>query len=244
MVWYRDNIKIRHKSVKQETLELLSEFMDGEGHRDAGRFMAKRLVADESLQASWSRYHLVRDCIRNRGQALAAAGLNDKVSAVLAQDDVAAANTVRGMPGWVKSLAGGAVAASVMLTAIWYVQSNETPTADGVAVQEPADFVTPGSPLGAAMTPAPRPVSQGSVGQAPLATDSRNRTSRLNEYLLRHNQAVAGNGRGGFVFLVPIVSSQNAAATNEAADMERNDAAANDKEPDAPTSEEGAPDYR
>ena len=37
-------------------------------------------------------------------------------------------------------------------------------------------------------------------------------SQRLNAYLLRHNQVVARTGRGGVIYLAPIVSAQNATA--------------------------------
>ena len=54
-------------TISKDTLEQLSEFVDGQGKRETGMFFAKRLSADTELQAIWSRYHLIRECLRHRG---------------------------------------------------------------------------------------------------------------------------------------------------------------------------------
>ena len=46
--------------------EHISCLMDGEISRETGRFLVRRLGADEALCATWARYHLVRDCLRHQ----------------------------------------------------------------------------------------------------------------------------------------------------------------------------------
>ena len=60
-----------------ESREHLSCLMDGEISRETGRFLVRRLGADEDLCATWARYHLVRDCLRHGGDRFAGEGLVD-----------------------------------------------------------------------------------------------------------------------------------------------------------------------
>ena len=51
--------------MSKETREHISCLMDGEVSREASRFLVRRLGSDIELSATWARYHLVRDCLRN-----------------------------------------------------------------------------------------------------------------------------------------------------------------------------------
>jgi hypothetical protein len=57
----------------------------------------------------------------------------------------------------------------------------------------------------------------------PVSYQSGGNNQRLNAYLLRHNQVVARTGRGGVIYLAPIVSAQNSTAANQAAENPQQD---------------------
>lgn len=170
--------------------------MDGEISRETGRFLVRRLGADQELSATWARYHLVRDCLRHQDGRLVGNGLSSRVRRAI-DDEAAPAPSRKWSARWLKPAAGLAVAASVALLAIVAVgpgrQSLQPAgeNAAGVAVAE--SFTSP-----QALTPLP--VSQ----QASLSGQSAD-SNRMNAYLLRHYQATGATGGRGFVTFVPIV---------------------------------------
>lgn len=189
--------------MSNEAREHLSSLMDGELSRDSGRFLVRRLGADEELCATWARYHLVRDCLRHPEGGLASAGLSDRVRRAIAREALPAARG-RGIPGWFRPAAGLAVAASVALVAIVAVgparQAPDQPASAAGEVAAVESFTSPQSIK-------PAPVSQ----QASLSGGEAN-DSRMNPYLLRHYQATGSAIGKGFVTFVPIVITPAATA--------------------------------
>ncbi|MGD2127887.1 MAG: sigma-E factor negative regulatory protein [Lysobacterales bacterium] len=190
--------------MSKEAREHLSCLMDGEISRETSRFLVRRLGADQELCATWARYHLVRDCLRHHEGGLASEDLCRRVSQALGSETVQSRS--RRLPmGWLKPVAGAAVAASVALMAIVMVgPANETTGAPvkgvaSTAVKAP-DFTSPQN-LGLGPTPVTREVSFGgrSLGGP-----------RMNSYLLRHYQATGSTGGRGFVSFVPIVVTKQA----------------------------------
>lgn len=192
--------------MNTESREHISSLMDGEVSRETGRFLVRRLGADEELCATWARYHLVRDCLRHQQGVLANETLAARVRQMIAEDSLPPKRRKVTL-AWLKPAAGMAVAASVALLAIIAVgpERQSTPAAVGELADraEAPAFTSPQSL-------APAPVSQ----QASLFGASAGNT-RMNAYLLRHYQAAGVAGGKGFVTFVPIVS-QPAAAGPEA----------------------------
>ena len=185
--------------MSKESLEHLSSLMDGELSRETSLFMTRRLSTDEALCATWERYHLIRDCIRQPGSKQLVTGLYTRVSASLEAEDTPAVSKWT-KNRWLKPVSGLAIAASVAVMAIVVTapQPEGLPAAGDSILSGSANqpFVSPSTlPL----TPVSQPVSY---------TDS----NRLNAYLLRHNQMARTAGRQGFVSFVPIVATPNVSA--------------------------------
>jgi sigma-E factor negative regulatory protein RseA len=193
--------------MSTESREHLSCLMDGEINRETGRFLVRRLGADQELCATWARYHLVRDCLRNQDGKLAGNGLSSRVRQAIG-DDAVRKTPVRRARDWLKPAAGLAVAASVALLAIVAVEpgardlqrAGESPAAPAVA----ESFTSP-----QALTPAPPSQQASLAGQA-------TGDNRMNVYLLRHYQATGSTGGKGFVTFVPIVIRASASAAEQA----------------------------
>ena len=182
--------------MSEESHEHLSSLMDGEISRETGRFLVRRLGADQELCSTWARYHLVRDCLRHHDGSLVSKGLSVKVREAI-ENEAAPKPAARRMADWLKPAAGLAVAASVALLAIVAVGPGReavSPVGEGSAAGGVAESFT--SPQ--ALTPPP--VSQ----QASLAGQQAG-DNRMNAYLLRHYQATGSTGGKGFVTFVPIV---------------------------------------
>ena len=190
--------------------EHISSLMDGEISRETGRFLVRRLGADEALCATWARYHLVRDCLRHQEGGLAGEMLASRVRQAI-ESESPPAPPRRAGGAWLRPARGMAVAASVALMAIVAVgPANQLAQPGESTVAESGE--TPAFTSPQSLTPAP--VSQTASLQGAPAGESR-----MNAYLLRHYQAAGMNGSKGFVTLVPIVL-RPVAATADAADPE------------------------
>lgn len=190
--------------MSKETREHLSALVDGEISLETSRFLVKRLGADEELRATWTRYHLIRDCLRHQDGSIAGEDLSVRVSRALENEQPVKPS--RKLPTrWLKPAAGLAIAASVALMAIVAVGPGvpDLPQAGGELAGDAAlkPFV---SPQGFTAGPNSTQVSS-----------SPSVTSRMSPYLLRHYQATGNAGGRGFVTFVPIVITRSKAAIEQ-----------------------------
>jgi sigma-E factor negative regulatory protein RseA len=204
--------------MNTESREQLSSLMDGEITPDAARFLVRRLAADDGLRETWSRYHLIRDCLQQQDGALAAVELGQRVRGALAEEPGQTAAGRRG--GWFRPAVGTAIAASVALAAVLVIAPGEGPapeslveTPAGTAAAEP--FVSPNI---RGLVPSSQPVN--------LSGTEGNDGREINAYLLRHYQVTGSAGGRGFVSFVPIVVTQGVAAQTR--DPVRSDDATDD----------------
>jgi sigma-E factor negative regulatory protein RseA len=204
--------------MSKETREHISSLVDGEISRETSRFLVRRLGTDNELRATWTRYHLVRDCLRHQDGAIAGEDFCARINQALGNEQPAKAS--RKLPtGWLKPAAGLAIAASVALMAIVAVGPG-TPgspqDASGLADAVEAEPFT--SPQG--LTPAPN------SSQASLAGGSGAMGGKMDSYLVRHYQAAGRTGGKGFVTFVPIVftGSKTSNETDDVNDAENPEA--------------------
>lgn len=187
-----------------ESKEHLSSFMDGEFSEEAGRFLVRRLGADDSLRKTWARYHLVRDCLRNQDGQFARKDLRHGVQLALSGESQLSVGPVRS-PAWLKPFAGVALAASVALFAVLTVSQSTKPDIRpvdaGLAQATPTESFK--SPNILAVPPQSQPVN--------LSGTVHPGNQKMNTYLLRHYQASGESGGRGFVSFVPILVSPSQA---------------------------------
>jgi sigma-E factor negative regulatory protein RseA len=188
--------------------ENLSSFMDGEVDKSAGSFLVRRLANDDALRSTWNRYHMIRDCLHQQDAHLVQESFCSRVSLAIKQEEDQQVQGKTSM-GWIKPIAGAAIAASVAMIAIFSVGPGQQAGPDGVP-QAPAlaiqaeRFVSPnmGNPI-----PDSQPVN--------LAGQRASEQEKAKAYLLRHYQ-LTGDGAGqGFVALVPIVATSESAARGD-----------------------------
>jgi sigma-E factor negative regulatory protein RseA len=183
-------------AMNRESNEHLSSLMDGEVNRETGRFLIRRLGADDELCATWARYHLARDCLRHSDGSLAGHNLAERLRLAIERENAPSTGR-RFTSGWLRPVAGAAIAASVAVMAVLAVAPlGQEGAPAGNQVAQPAGVPAFTSPQ--SLTPAP--ASQ----QANLSGKSAG-DSRMNAYLLRHYQAAGSSGARGFVTFVPIV---------------------------------------
>ncbi len=198
---------MKSEQMNTEPRENLSSFMDGEVDKSAGSFLVRRLASDQVLRATWDRYHIIRDCLRQQDAHLVQEDLCSRVRQAIDLEDSQSVPVIQSR-SWVRSMAGVAIAASVAMLAIVAVGPAQQGGPDG-AIEAPAlavqaeSFVSPnmGNPV-----PASQPVNLG--GQRTAEQE------KAKAYLLRHYQ-LTGDGAGqGFVALVPIVATGENAVTD------------------------------
>lgn len=186
--------------MNKETLEHISSLMDGELSRETGLFLTRRLSADEELTGIWERYHLIRDCMRQPGASIPVVDLSQRVKDALAdevQTDEITEQQTWSSNRWLKPVSGLAIAASVALMAIVAVgpgQLDQSP--QGATAQDVQPFTSPNV----------LPVTPNTQA-ASFSPASQSRNTRLNSYLVRHNQASGSITTQGFIGFVPLVSS-------------------------------------
>jgi sigma-E factor negative regulatory protein RseA len=194
--------------MNTESREHISCLMDGEVSRETGRFLVRRLGADDELCATWARYHLVRDCLRHQEGGLASENLAARIRHAIERESLPA-NPRKAVRAWLRPAVGMAIAASVALMAVVAVgpgSQSVSPAGGDLAGRVEAPSFT--SPQGLVPAPASEQVSL--LGES--AGDSR-----MNAYLLRHYQAAGTTGGKGFVTFVPIVT-RPAAVRDESPD--------------------------
>lgn len=188
--------------MSKESLEHLSSLMDGEMSSDSGMFLTRRLASDETLCATWERYHLIRDCIRKPGSRHLVTGMSLRLSASLDAEQIVSVPAWRNNR-WLKPVSGIAIAASVAMMAI-VVTAPPTGTSTGTTGEALLSGST-NQPFVSPNNLAIAPVSQA----ASYSPANKPGVARLNAYLLRHNQMAGVAGRQGFVSFVPIVATQS-----------------------------------
>jgi sigma-E factor negative regulatory protein RseA len=177
--------------MTESNREHLSCLMDGELERSAQNFLLRRLSGDPDMTHAWRRYHLVRACLHQEmGSGICIA---DRVSQAVAEEDDPISESR--MPAWLRPVAGSAIAASVALVAIVGINSSLLERGQPELVAEQPGFVSQSSALDQTFSRQAIP-----VGFSPASEADR---TRINTFVLRHNQAVGG---GGFVSYLPIVT--------------------------------------
>ncbi|VAW43654.1 hypothetical protein MNBD_GAMMA02-1023 [hydrothermal vent metagenome] len=112
--------------MSDKSKQNISELMDGELPNDCSRFLLKRMQSDESLHSSWNNYHMLRSCLQQENDAPLMKNLGASVVSQLNSNaEVQPVKTNR-FNGWMKSLTGTAIAASVALVAVFTFNQNQT----------------------------------------------------------------------------------------------------------------------
>jgi sigma-E factor negative regulatory protein RseA len=192
--------------MNKDSKEHLSQLVDGEIGGDTGRFVLRQLEASSELRGAWTRYHLIRDCMRYQDRGFANDELSDRVRKAIDNTSASAgseAASVQPNRRWLRPVTGFAVAAAVALMAVITVAPNLTGTTEFGTDQASATEAQPFA--------SPNILSRGPESrQVNLNGDPQPGTQKMNSYLLRHYQVAGSSAGNGFVSFVPIVTSSSA----------------------------------
>ena len=139
--------------------EQLSAFMDDETE-GRQQELVDDLLRDPELLDTWSRYHLISDCLQRNMPAQVDRELPEKVAAALESEPAILAPT-RFPATVVKPVAGFAIAASVAALAIFGIQQQQVNAPQAIPGNVLLDTV-PGAASGGGATAPARQVSAGS----------------------------------------------------------------------------------
>ncbi len=179
--------------------EHISALMDD----DYDAHVMQRLLQDHSMQQTWSRYHLIGDCLRDTLPEKLSTDISERVHASLQSEPtvLAPAGTQRFN---LKPVAGFAIAASVAMVAIFGIKQNSNnvvPAGPAIAENQSVQQVI--SPVATADTyiePQIRPASVQTDTPASLANQ------RMSGYLVNYNEYRSSAGMHGIMPYVRIVT--------------------------------------
>lgn len=192
----------------------LSELLDGELDETRLDECIRRLSGDESSRGRFTRYVMVRDCLRHSPPGPASVGLSDRVRVALQDEPVVLSPSAQRHRAakLLRPAAGLAIAASVATVAVLGLRDGqmteqESRTASPVATETSRDRE---STVPAADGPGASPFQYAEAQlQAPAAqAASVSDRAWMNNYLLRHNEAAGATGRTGFIPYVYIVTRE------------------------------------
>jgi sigma-E factor negative regulatory protein RseA len=168
--------------MADKTGEQLSALVDGECEISEQQWMLRRLSSDNDLKARWQRYHLISDAVKNNLPSAVDARFADRIGEVIETVPPPQAD-VSGAAGfsWFKPVTGFALAASV--------------AAMGVVALRLIDAGDSGKPDDL------QRVAQKDQTERPQSSLD----SRLNTYLVNHNEYASMNGVQGVMPYVRIV---------------------------------------
>jgi negative regulator of sigma E activity len=117
--------------MSDKSKQNISELMDGELSNDCSRFLLKRMQSDSALQASWRSYHMMRSGLQQDNDAPLMHNLGAQVVKELQQTNQTMVEAVPNrFAGWLKAVAGSAIAASVAWVAVLTYHNDAMPDAD------------------------------------------------------------------------------------------------------------------
>jgi len=187
--------------MNEHNKEQLSAFIDGE---EESKQVLDNLIHDQEMKESWSRYHLIGDCLRDNLPA----GISNQVSTHVSQalrdePTVLAPKTTKRFN--IKAITGFAVAASVAMVAVFSIQSgNEVNSASNSVPAIATSVVQPRTfnfdVQNAQVLPA-------TVKQSDTPDSIANQ--RLNNYLINHNEYRSSAGVNAILPYVRVISIES-----------------------------------
>jgi sigma-E factor negative regulatory protein RseA len=175
--------------MADKTAEQLSVLMDSECEAWELEFALRRLGSDPELKARWQSYHLISDALRNNLPETVVPHFAERIREAIAAETPVHTTAKPAVASWYKPVTGLAVAASVGLLAValWTLRPDSLNAP--VSGRQVASTVT---------TPRSLPTAE---------ADPR-LESRLNSYLVNHNEYASMNSVNGVLPYVHLVGYQ------------------------------------
>lgn len=194
--------------MSEKSDEWLSFLVDGEVAGQSRHKLLADLSRDPVLLERWTRYHLIRDTLRNAIPDWVACDLSNRIGRALADEPTVLAPRSRTWV-WARGAAGIGVAATIAAVAIIAVPTDRSAGEDPI--------------VAASATSQPAPVVAPHTVAAPLVNWEQQPQSfsvdyRLSGYLVNHNEYSAISGMQG---ALPYMRIVGAPATRQVPDETR-----------------------
>lgn len=125
---------MNEKDMTEKVNEQISALVDGELGSEEQEFLIRRLAQDETLQGKWDRYHLISNVMQNHLSGTLDVNMATKVGQAVDQEDVLQLNSQGGVKKKLaRSVAGLSIAASVAVFSIIGIQQYNMQTTDVTA---------------------------------------------------------------------------------------------------------------
>lgn len=172
--------------MADKSVEQLSVLVDGECEDWEVEFILRRLARDPVLKEHWECYHLISDAMKNNLPALVDANFTGQIRQAIDAESVPPVPAVAKPSSFYKPVVGFSVAASVALVV-------------GLLALKPSEAPNHLSPEQFAQTNLPNPPMTPSPDTGPALE------SRLNNYLVNHNEYASMNSVHGVLPYVRMV---------------------------------------
>jgi negative regulator of sigma E activity len=195
-----------------ELKEQLSALLDGELDRDQALFLLKRMEHDSALRALWERMCQCGDVLRE--EPLCTAGFAERVQEALAKEAepafaVAHAGRQNGRRSWFGTAAGGALAAAMAYAVVLIGSQTGTPEEALPVLAADSDHnARSAAAITGAMSVASPVFNTASARFGESSLQPLPASLNLDNYLLRHSEALSGGLHGEMQpFIYPVSHS-------------------------------------
>ena len=176
----------------------LSAMVDGELTDTEIPLALRRLSRDGDWQGRWERYHLISDAMQGHVPTALDICFTDRIRQAVANEPLPRAAS-RPLPSWYKPVTGFALAASVVLVALFGLKLNQSSATFAPTASLAADISAP--------TTISPPVQTVSL-TGPAGDVNEPVEARLNSYLVNHNGYASRNSVNGMLPYVRMVGYQ------------------------------------
>lgn len=177
----------------------LSAIVDDELEDVETELVLRRLSRDRDLRERWERYHLLSDVLQGHLPAAFDADFAARIHHAIEAESLSQPVT-RPLPSWYKPVTGFALAASVVLVALFGLKLTQTdsalvPTAQLAVTAPPPSVISV-------------PIRVAAAPQQPVDNPNEPVDSRLSSYLVNHNGYASMNSVHGMLPYVRMVGYQ------------------------------------
>ena len=196
--------------MNEQTKEHVSAFLDNElNHGEIGTTL-DRVEGSDELRQTWDRYHLIGDIMRGEGMRISAAGIADRVRVQIEREPAILAPSTPPRRAlfrepWMKPAAGAAIAASVAVVTLFAWPRLDAPDSGG-SPQLAAVPVSQPRPAAVQLAAAPQPIDDFGDGTRWKNLRQPSVESKLNRFLVDHNEYASARGLGGMMPYATFVS--------------------------------------
>lgn len=185
--------------MSEDRKEQMSAMMDGE--LDA--VTIDPIINSPDFSDSWTRYHLISDSLQQQLPESIDTGLAARISSDIEKEPHLLAPVTELRAGYLKPVAGFAIAASVAVVAILGIQQNSTDSATEANVS--VAFSSPVNPV----IESQLPVAANSPTEAQLRQVKSDAQARMNSYLVNYSEYRTNAGLQGMLPYARTVTHEN-----------------------------------